>query len=365
MFFADIVLVLLFMIFVAVVNVKASDFIVVVLVLSALVHVVSDQSPDLITLYQGFRKSVLWIICISLGARLNERQSVAFVNGVFAICFFVCLYSVKQSIMPGDFDGMLLSVQSANEYANRIGDIQRSISILSSAFHVSFAAVVLLSISFCADWYGNFLRISGIICAGAGLYFSHTRTFAIIAILIGVIHILKLNMFKLFILFAFLVNGALVSLIIWDFDAIDYTIFLFQADDRFSNRSESYVMFFRYMGENHIAWFAGHGLGSAGSTLGAKFGIFDLPWIEPHNIFLKYLFEFGYTFGGAALMFLVYFWVVGCKQHSHAQFSRMNFYLGISLAISGLTITSVEAIPISLYVGTMLGINYNMRRSYA
>lgn len=361
MFLADIVLIFLFIVSVTVINVKVSDFIVAVFILSALVHVVSNQSPDVFTLYQGFRKSILWIICISLGARLCVSQSIVFINGIFVVCVFICLYSVKQSLMPGDFDRGLLSIQAANEYTNRIGDTQRSISILSSAFHVSFAAVLLLSISLCADWYSKLLRLAGVLCAAAGLYFSHTRTFAIIAILIVILHFLKLNIFRSLILLALLVNGALISLILYGFDPLDYVYAFFQGDDRFLNRSESYIMYSRYMYESYISWFAGHGLGSAGSTMGDKFASFDLPWIEPHNIFLKYLFEFGYIFGSAALLVLAYIWMVGCKQIYHSQLAKMNFYFGITLIISGLTITSVEAIPISLYVGTMFGTNFVMR----
>lgn len=365
MFLLDMVLIALFVVSVTTNSVKIPDIVVIVLLLSALVHVISDQSPDLLVVYQGFRKSILWIICISLGARLSARQGIVLINYLFAVCFFVCLYSIKQALMPSDFDRALLSVQAANEYTNRIGDVQRSISILSSAFHVSFAAIVLLTISLCADWYGKIFRFAALACAVAGLYFAHTRTFAIIAILIVALRVLRLNGLKSLVLLAVLLNGALMALTLLGFDVIDYVIELLRGDERFSNRAESYQMFSQYMDGNIIAWLAGHGLGSAGSTLEDGFNLYDYPWIEPHNIFLKYLFEFGYIFGGGALLLLIYIWISGCRQNQNFKLAKMNTYLGITLAISGLTITSVETIPVSLYVGALFGLNYTMRRRHA
>jgi O-antigen ligase len=97
----------------------------------------------------------------------------------------------------------------------------------------------------------------------------------------------------------------------------------------------------------------GFGIGSAGS---AQSGLFNGPaHIEPHNIFLKYIFEMGIVAGA------LFLWLIGSMTMSALRFARLTgerdfiAMLVFSIVLSGLSITVVEAWPANVYFFLIIG----------
>jgi hypothetical protein len=309
--------------------------------------------------YQGFRKSILWLlaICIGYSVRRRDRNIVLWI--ITGVCVVVAVYAVKQWLFGFTaFDKQMLDAQSAQEYANKIGDYQRAISILSSGFHVGMTGTLLIIIALTIKQAPNPLawgRSAILIVIGAlGIYASFTRTFMIIAAALACVQISRSGKHPLIRVGVLTAGAAIMAVGFFAgyFSQLEQAIF---SDYRFTSRSISYEAMATLFSTYPVGLFSGYGLGSAGSTLGESFAIGGAHWVEPHNVLLKYVVEFG------APLSLWLYWEIGkvvraAKPDPMLRFDNSLSMLGVFLLIgAGLTITSVETWPISLYIGFLIG----------
>jgi hypothetical protein len=132
-------------------------------------------------------------------------------------------------------------------------------------------------------------------------------------------------------------------------------------DKRLGGRAISYTAFLDFWTQYPANMLVGFGPGSAGSGLMTEFARANAVWNEPHNVFLKYLFELGIPLGVVSLWML---YAVSARAISQGGEERW-FYLSLVLivAIAGLTITSVEVWPINWYIGLILGMAMRRKAS--
>jgi len=309
--------------------------------------------------YQGFRKSILWLLAICIGYNIRRRdRNTVFWTIVFT-CTAICLYAVKQWVFGFTaFDTKLLDAQAALEYTNKIGNYQRAISVLSSGFHVGMTGSLLILMALCVKFNGNLsngIRSAALIVVGGlGIFASFTRTFMIIAGALSIFQVSRSGRHPLIRVALIVCAGIVVAYGIFAgyLTLIEGAIF---SDYRFTSRSASYEQMASMFASNPMGVFSGFGLGSAGSTLGEPFAIGKAAWVEPHNTLLKYVVEFGLPLS------LLLFWEIAQAVRASRPDPMLVFDNSLSLLCilllvgAGLTITSVETWPTSLYIGLIIG----------
>lgn len=316
--------------------------------------------PAANTLYLGARKSLFFLFSIYIGSQLIEGDMAAIYKYMRIILIVICAYGLKQGFHMSEFDYALLEVQSADVYTNIIFGQNRAFSFLSSGFHLGMAGCLLLAISiFRKNIRTQDLAISTL--ALISVYLSLTRTFIIISGICLLIRLLLPNR-----------NIASLAILITSFflllelfmgaTLIQYLYYSLFADTRFANRAAGYEAYYIFTQAQPLHFFLGFGLGSAGSGLQDHFSYGN--WLEPHNVFLKYIFEFGLIISSITL-----FWATTALYKCSAGYSSkslfsINFFIALLaiIFISGLSITSVEALPISSFIGILLGGASKIRR---
>ena len=319
-------------------------------------HVLLAAHPDAATLYQGLRKSLLWLFAIPVGASLGPAQATRVLRAIGASCALLALYGVKQALAPTGFDARLLAAQTGSVYANQIGGTLRATSLLSSGFHLGMAAVLLLALALSARGAPAWARLALIGLAAAGVVVSHTRTFLLVGPVLVVLQLLAARPGRWLAAAVSLALLWLAALVLLQTDPAAWLAEQLMADTRFTNRAQSYRLFAEHMAQNPAGWLTGFGLGSAGSTLAAAFAAAGAPWLEPHNILVKYLHEFGLPFTLALVLLLAALLARARARPGLSYAPRLALLALVILALSGLSITSVEAWPVNLYIGLILGI---------
>jgi O-antigen ligase len=309
--------------------------------------------PVLADSYQGLRKSILWLLAICLGSALPDRSVRLMINIMIATLVFICLYGIKQYFIFSEFDQALLGAQSANIYANKIAGATRAISVLSSGFHLGMAGCILICI---VAYYAPLPLLWKLVFYAIALFAifaSLTRTFLLISVVVLILPLLARSGMRVFI-FGLIGLTVFTGLMMLKIDLAEIAFDAAMNDDRFTSRGESYTAFFEYLRQSPIGWLIGFGPGTAGSTLGDTYIRSGSPWIEPHNIFTKYVFEYGAPL--AICLFAVLALMIGSRyKRSDSESPGMARLAIFVLCISGLTITSVETWPVSLYIGLLIG----------
>ncbi len=315
--------------------------------------------PDYSTALLGLRKTVMIFVALAAGSgiALKHRSRVHF--AIIISLFYVCLYAIKQYFAFSAYDMLLLSDQSANYYTNYFNGRFRAISFLSSGFHVGMAACVLCAYALCYRRIPLWLRLVLYLTAAWACYAAFTRTFLLIFVLITLYGLAqKAGPAGKFLMFGGGVVALLVTILV-DGDFFRGILEETTGDQRFLNRGASYTGFSTYMSHHWYGLFFGFGPGSAGSALGDVFAACGAVWVEPHNIFTKYVFEVGFPFGLVMIIFGVLIFTRAVRNGGDERPVLKSMIL--ILVISGLMITSVETWPIIIYVGLGLGMYLNMR----
>ncbi|WP_109808843.1 O-antigen ligase family protein [Sphingosinithalassobacter portus] len=332
-----------------------SWLVVFLLVYASLFMVVGSDFPSFSISYQGLRKSMLWLFAIGVGLALPQRSIRPLSRAMIAVLFLVCLYAVKQFFITSDFDRNLLDAQSASVYANKIGQYTRATSILSSGFHVGIAGCLLICFALSTRKMSLIVRVLLIGVSLFAIYASFTRTFLILA---GAAIILRFTARSASRMYVVITSALLVltALLMLNFDVVDDVYSALVNDDRFTGRGDSYDAFVSYLEQSPGGLLTGFGPGTAGSTLGDLYHPYGAPWIEPHNIFTKYIFEFGLPLALALFLTVGAMVLRRPAYYEEKQFPREIARLAMFvLAFSGLSITSVETFPVSIYIGFLVG----------
>lgn len=330
-------------------TVKLSNILIVALILYSLVFLIADSNyPGFYAYFLGFRKSVYFLMALTLGLQLSRRDMQTLLPVMKGMLIVICLYGIKQYFFRSSFDMALLQAQAADVYSNQISGQTRSTSFLSSGFHLGMAGVLLMNMATYKRKTYLVDLLFAVIAFGA-IYVSFTRTFLIIAVFLLFARMFLFTYIRFFVASLFFVFLALLV------SMFEPALLSFQIDDaRLLNRASSYIHFWESREADPLKSFLGFGIGSAGSTLWRYFPVGN--WIEPHNVFLKYIFEFGPLW--AVVIFL---WVAQLTKRSMRLMPQNSVYfpqfilaLLLTIVISGLTITSVEALPISLFIAILI-----------
>jgi hypothetical protein len=331
---------------------------VAILVQSALFFLLAPDFPGADTLYLGIRKSVFFLMAVSIGLAITSRSKRHVLTALVVVLVFVCGYGLKQAVHLSEYDRMLMSTQAAGYFTGVYRGQVRASSVLSSGFQLGMAGALLLSLvlSMRMPAWAR-LVVAGF--AVLSIMASITRTFLVISALLVVLWTLSKTWLRATFVLAFLAAVALTSELTGN-----SLIELLLSDSRFTNRSASYVRFVSLLDRFPLGSLVGFGPGSAGSTLGEAFRVTGAAWFEPHSIYLKYVFEFGLPVAAIALLAVSLVVLRGFALHDEAiGVDRwLSLYAASIIAVSGFVITSVEAAPISLYIGILIGIMPKRRR---
>lgn len=303
---------------------------------------------------QGIRKTFIILMAVSVGKDIKPDDRGTVLWSIVAALTYVCLYGIKQSFYFDSFDKQLLAVQSSDLYSNMIGGQQRSISLLSGAFHLGIASCILAVYAVFGPLRRSFSRIFIYTIAVGACYASLTRTFLI---LIFAVPLLAL-MIKSKLRFIIGMYGISVIVLVADLasdGAVSNLFINLMEDERLGARSSSYVRFIDHWVVSPLNMILGYGPGSAGSGLSDTFHKVNAVWIEPHNIFLKYLFELGLPVG--VLTIVLFGIAINESIRNSGRSCWFIFSIVTILIAAGLTITSVEVWPINLYIGIIIGMH--------
>jgi O-antigen ligase len=130
------------------------------------------------------------------------------------------------------------------------------------------------------------------------------------------------------------------------------------ADSRFLNRLPTYQIGLDLLSQSPIF---GWGAGSAGDTLGARFG-FGYSHVTPHNIFLKYAVEGGLI--GLALFVSLVILIFRRIDRSSGS-GQVALISVVMYLVMGLTISVSEALPVSYFLMVLVGIGVGPARRVA
>lgn len=319
------------------------------LVYPSVVH----KFPDYGTALLGVRKAAMFFVALSTGSGVAPKHRRRIHIAIIIALFYVCVYAIKQYFVFSAYDLILLSDQSSDYYTNYFDGRFRAISFLSSGFHVGMAACVLCAYALCYRRIPLWLRAVLYLTALWACYAALTRTFLLIFALITLYGLAqRLGAIGKFLMFSAGLMGLLIT-IVADRDFIRDIIEETAGDQRLRGRGVSYSDFSMYMSHHWYGLLFGFGPGSAGSALGDVFKASGASWIEPHNIFTKYVFELGLPIGVLVLAAGVIIVARALRNGGQDRSTLMSIMLII--AISGLMITSVETWPIVVYAGLAFG----------
>lgn len=301
----------------------------------------------------GVRKSYLVLIALTVGAMIGQDRRRGIHLAIIVSGVIVAAYAIKQHFFFSTFDSNILATQTSDKYTNLYKGEQRSFSILSSGFHVGMICLILISYSLFTRMLSRIFSFTIFSLAMVAIYFTFTRTCLIIALVMIAYWVCR----SLRVPVVFAALGLMVvyaSLVAVAPDQVPNPFTAVSDDTRFTGRSVSYVDAAQDWGAEPIRLVTGFGVGSAGSAQG---DLFDGPaHIEPHNIFLKYVFEMGVAFGLPFLLLigsLVVTAIVSARKDGERDFVAM---IVLAVVISGLSITVVEAWPANVYLFLLIGI---------
>ncbi|SEL42541.1 hypothetical protein [Pacificibacter marinus] len=321
-----------------------------------------DTYPSMFVYYLGFRKTIFFLLAMAIGIQMRAGEAELILKAVLVSLTMICLYGIKQSFFMSNFDFALLSLQSADSYTNMINGKIRAISLLSSGFHLGMAATLLIVIAISRKR----LRLIDFCLIGIGFFAieaSLTRTFLYLSALL-ILSRIWLVTYKRAYVAAMILLLLLLLASLSGHDVLSPVFNIFSEDARFTNRFQSYIDYWEFATKRPYHGFLGFGVGAGGSTLGNHFEYGY--WIEPHNVFLKYIFEFGPFIASS-----IFAWIFMIVKKSMTNMSDASPYLKqfplaliLIIIVSGLTITSVETWPISLFIAILIGASQNLSRPH-
>ncbi len=313
---------------------------------------IAQPGQSWLVVSQGFRKTLLFPISIAVGLSIKAEDREGLHKAIIVSLAIICIYGIKQSLYLHDFDLRLLGAQSADLYTNMLNGKIRAFSFLSSGFHLGMSSAILVAY---ALWYKKGSLLWRAILLGVALwacYASLTRTFWLLA---GGLVVLRAAQGGLGRWITVLYGSLLVLLLLELLSGgrVFASMFDLALDSRLMGRGASYLEFGAYFGDRVLGVIFGFGLGSAGSGLGMAFNQINAPWIEPHNIITKYLFELGVVFG-SILILAIGTYIYRSIKHG-ADEKLLLIGLTAVVLVSGLFITSVEVWPTITYYGLLVG----------
>lgn len=321
--------------------------------LASLLYTLSLAQYPIVGLIAGFRKSFFVLVALLLASTFPANRRAQIHLSIIISCLIVSLYGIWQHFFFSQFDANLLAAQSADKYTNLYQGEHRSFSLLSSGFHAGLAALILASYGLFTKIVPTALRLVLVAISAASVYYTYTRTCLVILLLL--ISLKGCQLAKVPLSLFFLIGALIYAFLLFSAPDVIPNIFYAAADDsRFTGRATSYLGALNYWSTDPLSAVFGSGVGSAGSAQAELFE--GRPWIEPHNIFLKYLFELGFLLGVPFLLCLGFLAARSLRKSRLAREAPFVIAILMIVLISGMTITVVEAWPANVYMFMIVGL---------
>jgi O-antigen ligase len=319
---------------------------------ACIVYTLTIPGFPLAGLIGGIRKSFLILVALAVGTMINPNRRRDVNLTIIITGLVVALYAIKQHFFFDTFDGNLLAAQSSDKYTNMFNGEQRVFSLLSSGFHVGLLCLVLVAYSLFTKTLGRYPAVILFAVAMVAMYFTFTRTCLIIALVMVAYRICRALRVPVVIAASTVVVLYALFVIVAP-DQVPNPFTAVSDDTRFTGRSVSYTAAAESWDAAPLRLVTGFGIGSAGSAQGELFN--GPAHIEPHNIFLKYVFEMGVVPG---VLFLFLFGsMITSAIRSARRIGERDFVamLVFAVVLSGLSITVVEAWPANVYFFLIIG----------
>jgi len=343
------------------------EFVVFLFLFISLFQIFNYNVPTLFAGLEGFRKTAFQMLGFLLGIYFiyDYIQVEKIIKYIYFLLIPVLLYGIKQFFYFSPFDYKIIDMNLAGYWTYHIFDRVRAISIFSGPFHFGMFSCLmsLLSLYFFLK-KGKLIYLIIFYISVLGVFFSMTRV-NVIALIITTLFFLwfskpRTQKFSKILLIIFTVTLFMVVVILWNFS---YVVKLFSSileiteDLRFLGRFRGYRRILEAFVKNPII---GYGMGSAGDTLGYQYN-----WefhVTSHNMFLKVLTETGLI---GIIIYIGFFFMWFKRAFSLVKQDRNNYIKNFSvlvisivivLLVNGLTGSSIEAYPISLYVWFFMGV---------
>lgn len=330
------------------------------LLLIGVAGVFNSNIPSYAIAYEGVRKSLFLFMAILIGIA-RWRDIDRYLIPWLAITLFIySLYGVKPEALNNSFDSALIEAQTSGQYTFKIRGEQRAGSVFSSPFTFGMAGLLLYVL--CEHMYRQkripwaMHLIAGAVAIG-GVVASGTRTTLIVfAALIAYFHMRML----LILLVPLSVAVGIYAETQFKSGEIDRFVGMYVTDDRFTTRGDSYTEAMSAFRGSPSAYLIGFGSGSAGDTLSTKYIEQSYISLTSHNIFLKYLFEYGIPGLVVCCLVFIVAWRDARTSETGTQLLRP---LLILLILCGLSFSAVEAWPVGVYIGLVIGCAYQMNKA--
>lgn len=310
--------------------------------------------PSLSVGLQGFRKSVLAIVGVLIGAcvpRLRVRSTELFIVGLLLLLMTASI--LIHLFLPG-VAARVGGSQQADVYTAIYDGRARLQGVFPGPFHAAACGLALLGWSLPRMSSHRFLAASAAIVGSLGIYLTLVRT-AYVAVALILLAFLatsatvgrRLRTAYLFVMASIVVIVAISSRGLAG-DGPLSSLSSISTDSRFLNRFPGYVEALELIPRSPIF---GWGAGSAGDVLDTYFvtGIH----VTSHNILLKFAVEGGLV--GLGLFLTVITMLVKELWSAEPQ-KRSALLVLVSLLGLGLTGSAIETVPVSFFVLMLAGL---------
>lgn len=316
------------------------------------VLILHPNVPSLDVGLLGFRKSALCVAGIALGASIAPQFRIAVERTIVRILVAAMATSIAIHLMAPGLEQAI--TRGASEYTGLYDDQARLQGIFAGPFHVALAGIILLVWGIIRLRRNRFLATIAIAIGGAGLVLSLVRT-AFVALALAVIVIVLVAPTVNRVVKRVAVAIAIVSIGVAATAAYNPALLSFidsilnySTDTRFLGRLPGYTEGISLIGQSPLF---GWGSGSAGDTLAEHFVAGR--HITSHNVLLKILVEGGFLGLAlwAGLLVAIFKLLPKGKPNRALALASLGALLGL-----GITVASLETLPISYLVFVLVGV---------
>jgi O-antigen ligase len=300
----------------------------------------------------GFRKTVLCVAGVVAGASISRVMLPAVERTVVKILGSGMLVSIALHLFAPSIEASI--GRAAGQYTALLGGEARLQGVFSGPFHVALGGLLLIGWALVRLRTQPRLATIILIVGAAGTYLSLVRTAYVALLLVVLVIILMAPSFAKFArrIVATTVVGVVALSILASVNpsvlAVLESVAQFSTDTRFQGRFPGYLQGIEMLQASPLV---GWGSGSAGDTLQAYFTAGQ--HITSHNIVLKIAVEGGLI--GLALWVGLFVSIVRRLDRTNALSAVATASLAALIGM-GLTVASLEALPMSFFAFLLVGL---------
>jgi O-antigen ligase len=300
----------------------------------------------------GFRKTVLCVAGVVAGASISRALLPAVERTVVKILGLGILVSIALHLFAPSIEASI--GRTAGQYTALLGGEARLQGVFSGPFHVALGGLLLIGWALVRLKTQPRLATIVLLIGGAGTYLSLVRTAYVALLLVVLVIIFMAPSFAKFArrIVAATVAGLVALTVLASVNpsvlAVLESVAQFSTDTRFQGRFPGYQKGIEML---QVSPLFGWGSGSAGDTLQAYFNAGQ--HITSHNIVLKIAVEGGLI--GLALWVGLFVSIVRRLDRTNPLSAVAAASLAALIGM-GLTVASLEALPMSFFAFLLVGL---------